>query len=116
MCFKLKENLLKARFFAVTYENSSKSLSKSNNMEITYAASFLRKFKNLEEELGDEIVEKTALFRSRANHRTLKVHKLHGELSNYLSFSVNYRVRIVFRWITKNNAFFTAIGDHDVYK
>ena len=46
----------------------------------------------------------------------LKVHKLNGKFEDYSSFSVNYKFRIVFRYISKNEVLFTDMGDHDIYK
>lgn len=84
-------------------------------LTIIYAPVFVRKFKKLEEPLQQEILEKIKLFHDRKNHRQLKVHKLHGRLAGCLSFSVNYRVRIVFEYVNKNSAALLDIGTHKVY-
>lgn len=65
--------------------------------------------------MADEFKEKIELFRVRDNHRQLKVHKLKGALSDKLSFSVNYKYRIIFIWISSDSAVLLAIGDHDTY-
>ncbi len=83
---------------------------------IEYAPAFLRQLKKSPLGLQEEAQEKIALFKSRSNHRQLKVHKLKGELAGKWSFSVNYRDRIVFKWLSDNEAGFLAIGDHDIYK
>ena len=85
-------------------------------IEISYAPTFLRQLKALSLELQEEVVEKTALFEDPRNHKVLKVHKLKGRLSGRYSFSVNYRYRIVFCYLSKNEAVLLAIGDHDVYR
>ncbi len=77
---------------------------------------FLRQMNRLEDDLVSEVHEKIALFKDIRNHTSLKVHKLHGPLSGWWSFSVNYRTRIVFRYDSKKVAVLLAIGDHDVYK
>lgn len=70
----------------------------------------------LEKSLQDEVFEKIELLKSTENHRVLKVHKLHGELRNCFGFSVNYKIRIVFEYESKNSVILLAIGDHDIYK
>jgi mRNA-degrading endonuclease YafQ of YafQ-DinJ toxin-antitoxin module len=70
----------------------------------------------LEEALTGEVFEKIELFKDTKNYKLLKVHKLHGKFSDCLSFSVNYKTRIVFEYETKNEVVFLAIGDHDLYK
>jgi plasmid maintenance system killer protein len=82
---------------------------------IEYAPAFLRQFKKLPAALQEEAQEKITLFKNRTNHRALKVHKLKGKLANKYGFSVNYRDRIVFKWLSDNEAAFLAIGDHSIY-
>lgn len=83
---------------------------------VKYAPAFLRKLKKLEPDLREEAIEKIALFASEENHKNLKVHKLKGRFDECYSFSVNYKTRIVFMHIAKNEAILLAIGDHDIYK
>lgn len=82
---------------------------------IEYAPAFLRQLKKLPPELREEAAEKIILFRNKSNHAQLKVHKLKGELAGRWSFSVNYRDRIVFKWLSDNAAGLLAIGDHSIY-
>lgn len=84
-------------------------------IEVGFKLSFIRQVKCLEENLRVEVLEKIELFKDRKNHRTLKVHKLHGPLANCWSFSVNYKIRIVFSYEAKSEAILLAIGDHSVY-
>jgi len=84
-------------------------------IEIEYAPAFLNQLKKLPRELQQEAIEKVAAFKSRSNHRQLKVHKLKGKLAGKWSFSVNYRDRIVFKWLSENEAGLLAIGDHSIY-
>lgn len=85
-------------------------------IEIIYKPSFIREFDALDKNLQDEILEKIELFKDTKNHKQLKVHKLHGHLRDKSSFSVNYKFRIVFSYISKKEVRFFTIGDHDVYK
>ncbi|MDQ1299995.1 MAG: Plasmid stabilization system [Patescibacteria group bacterium] len=85
-------------------------------MKIALAPQFRRQFKKLPRALQEEAVEKMELFRDTKNHLALKVHKLHGRLNSRLSFSVNYRYRIIFMWeVANESAIMLAIGDHALY-
>jgi len=83
---------------------------------ISFKATFVKQMNKLEKALAEEVFEKIDLFKDVKNHKLLKVHKLHGKLSNCFSFSVNYKTRIVFEYETKNEVVFLMIGDHDLYK
>jgi len=85
-------------------------------MEVYFKPTFGRQFKLLEEGLQEEILEKIELFKNSKNHKQLKVHKLKGRLSGRYSFLVNYKIRIVFNFISKRKAVLLAVGDHEVYK
>lgn len=86
-------------------------------MEVSFSPQFRRQFKKLEPSLQEEVLEKIELFESRKNHSFLRVHKLRGRLSGRMSFSVNYKYRIVFVWETKDKAaLLLAVGDHTVYE
>lgn len=85
-------------------------------LEIGFKPSFIRQFKQLEKDLREEVEEKIELLKNGENHKMLKVHKLHGHLSSAWSFSVNYKIRIVFEYETKSQITLLAIGDHEIYK
>lgn len=86
-------------------------------MEVAFAPQFRRQFKKLPKALQEEILEKIVLFRDIKNHSTLRVHALKGKLNKRLSFSVNYRYRVLFMWETRNtSAIFLAVGDHAIYE
>lgn len=85
-------------------------------LQIHFKSSFLRRLQRLDATLQDEVFEKIELFKDVKNHKILKVHKLHGDLSGCSSFSVNYKFRIVFEYESKNSTILLLIGDHDIYK
>lgn len=85
-------------------------------VEIIYLPVFLKRFKKLEPDLREEVIEKIELFKDSQNHERLKVHKLQGVLAGRYSFSVNYKVRIVFTRVSNREVAFLDIGDHDIYK
>jgi addiction module RelE/StbE family toxin len=85
-------------------------------IRIGFAPQFTRKFKALDSELQIEVKEKVELFKNPANHTQLKVHKLHGKLKNCCSFSVNYKIRVVFQYEDKKTITCLNLGDHEIYK
>ena len=85
-------------------------------MQIIYAPAFIKQFADFEELLKEEIRQKILLFQDAKNHRSLKVHKLHGLLKDRYSFSVNYNYRIIFKYLSKNEVAILAVGGHDIYK
>ncbi len=66
--------------------------------------------------LQDEVIEKIELFKNVDNHQRLEVHKLKGRLKKFYGFSVNYRDRIVFEYMSENEVALLAVGDHEIYK
>lgn len=85
-------------------------------LSVVYLPKFIKNYNNLEKALAEEVYEKIELFKDPANHNQLKVHKLHGKFSDRYSFSVNYKTRIIFRYISKKEVAFLTVGDHDEYK
>lgn len=85
-------------------------------IKIAYKATFVRQFDALDEGLQAEILERIEQLRDPRNHRQLKVHKLHGALKDRYSFSVNYKYRIVFSFVSKDEVALLTVGDHDVYR
>lgn len=84
--------------------------------KVAYTPYFIRQFKVLEISLQEEVLEKIELFKDKKNHRRLKVHKLTGRLSRRYSFSVNYKIRIVFSYLAKNEVVLLAVGSHIIYE
>ncbi len=85
-------------------------------MEVSLTPHFRRQFKKLPKALKEEALDKIELFSDLKNHSSLKVHKLKGPHSQHLSFSVNYKYRIVFTWeVLNQSAILIAIGDHTIY-
>ena len=83
-------------------------------IKIIYTPSFIRRYKKLSSRLKEEVKEKIKQFQSVGNHQGLKVHKLGGSLKNIFSFSVNYKVRVVFEFgRDKTSANLLLVGDHD---
>lgn len=85
-------------------------------ISIVYSPFFVRKYNKLEGGLQEDVIQKIALFNDKENHKMLNVHKLNGKFSEYFSFSVNYKFRIVFRYTSKEDVMFVDIGGHEIYK
>lgn len=86
-------------------------------MEIVYSSKFAREYKKLSKHLKDLAERQEAIFRIDPFDRRLRSHKLHGKFDEFLSFSVDYRYRIVFEFSKdKKTAYFHSVGDHDVYQ
>jgi len=84
-------------------------------MKVRFLPIFARHLNRLDPKLQLEAIEKIELFKDKKNHKQLKVHQLRGRLVGRYSFSVNYKTRIVFSYLSKNEAALLAIGDHAVY-
>lgn len=86
-------------------------------LDVEYAPRFLREYHTLEPRLQEEVREKVALFNDPKSHRHLKVHPLRGRMKGRWSFSVNYKYRIVFKYIGKGkkHAALLSVSDHATY-
>ncbi len=85
-------------------------------LDIGYKPSFIRQFNKLPKGLQDEVVKKIELFKNVDNHQHLEVHKLKGRLKKFYGFSIDYKNRVVFDYLSKNEVVLLAVGDHEIYK
>jgi plasmid maintenance system killer protein len=85
-------------------------------IDVLFKPKFIKRFGSLENALQEEILEKIELLKDSDNHKQLKVHKLHGVLKMYYSFSVNYEYRIIFEYLSKKEVALLSVGDHNIYK
>lgn len=85
-------------------------------IEIYFTKNFLKQSKLLPRDLQIEVSEKVESFKDKSNHNSLNVHKLHGRFKEKYSFYINYKIRVVFMWINKNEVALLVVGDHDLYK
>lgn len=84
-------------------------------MEVSFTRAFFKRLNKYEKEFRESIFEKIEEFKNQKNHEHLKVHKLHGKFSKFYSFSVDYKTRIVFEYVSKTEVALLSIGDHDIY-
>jgi len=77
----------------------------------------LRKIKNKDKILTNQISNKLKLFQVNAQHPSLRTHKLSGKMSNCWSISINKSLRIIYILLKSDEAYFIALGTHDeVYR
>jgi addiction module RelE/StbE family toxin len=72
---------------------------------------------NKDRRLAGIIQKQIVVFESNPKHPSLRLHKLSGNLDNMWSLSITRSIRMVYRLINKEIAYFVDIGTHDeVYK
>lgn len=66
---------------------------------------------------AEKIQRQIILFESNPQHPSLRPHKLSGTLDHMWSLSITLSIRMVFRLMSKDTAYFVDIGTHDeVYR
>ena len=80
---------------------------------IEFSSLFIKKYRNLETFLQDEVDEKVELLKHKKNHERLRVHKLGGRLKGIYSFSVSYKIRVTFSLAKRTVILLERIGTHD---
>ena len=84
--------------------------------EIYVDESFKRSFKKLIKnnfEIKIKFKEKLELLEEDIYHPFLKTHKLGGKVQDYMAFSVDYNIRVLFKLIDKKKVLLIDIGSHD---
>ncbi len=86
-------------------------------MKILYLPKFKKQYKRLPVKVKDLAEEREKIFRKNPFDSRLETHKLHGQLSSFLAFSINYEYRIIFDFADKkkNVVRFYFTGRHDLY-
>lgn len=88
-------------------------------IEIGYSSSFKKAFKKLLKaapEIEEKFWEKIDIFYENPFDIQLKTHKLSGKLKNLWSFSIDFSIRVIFCFESKDLVTFIDIGTHeDVY-
>lgn len=84
--------------------------------KIRYSVHFLRVAKKIKGLNKDKILKLELDFRKNPFNPKLKTHKLSGKLEGYWSFSINYQIRIMFKFDSEVSVIFLDIGSHDIYK
>lgn len=85
-------------------------------MRVAYSKKFVRSFKKLPPEIKARARAVDEIFRKDPTDRRLRLHKLHGDLEDFHSFSVDFSYRIIVEFKKSNIALFLDIGTHDLYE
>lgn len=83
--------------------------------EIIYSSHFARAIKKLPHGLLEEVTKREMIFRRDCFDPQLKTHKLRGSHKDHWSFSITYKHRIVFRFLSPDTVYFVDVGDHSIY-
>ena len=85
-------------------------------MEIRYRPRFKREYRKLSAVIRKQAVHVEKIFRDDPFDPQLRTHKLHGPLSDFYAFSIDYRHRIIFAFVDKKIVEFYSVGDHNIYE
>ncbi len=85
-------------------------------MEVVYSSKFEREYKKLPLNVKKLAETAESFFLNDPFDVRIKTHKLHGRLKDFYSFSIGYKYRIVFDYISKDMAHFHSIGNHNIYQ
>jgi len=84
-------------------------------MRIHYTPKFHKQYYKLNSDTQNLTDIKINLFKKTPFDPKLKIHKLHGNLSEFWAFSINYEYRIIVHFIDKGQVVFRSVGKHDIY-
>jgi mRNA-degrading endonuclease YafQ of YafQ-DinJ toxin-antitoxin module len=85
-------------------------------IEIVWGPKFKRVYKKKLKQypgIKRELSSALKLFIKDPFHPTLKTHKLGGPLKGNLAFSLGYDLRVVFKFLDKEEVFLETIGTHE---
>jgi mRNA-degrading endonuclease YafQ of YafQ-DinJ toxin-antitoxin module len=85
-------------------------------MEIYYSSEFKKRFKKLPSQIKAIAIDKEHFFRTNPFNPSLRTHKLAGRLHGLWSFSLDYKHRIIFRFLPDRTVLFISVGDHSIYR
>lgn len=84
-------------------------------MKIFYHPRFTHSYKKLSDAVKIRAEERELVFRRNPFNKLLRAHKLHGQLKDKWSFSVDNTYRILFEF-DNSDVIFLDVGDHKIYK
>lgn len=77
---------------------------------------FEKKFQKLSKNIQNIAAKKVLLFEENPRYPSLNTHKLKGVLSIFWSFSINEKIRIMFRFLKDNEVIYYDIDNHNIYR
>ncbi len=83
---------------------------------ILYSSKFVVELKKLPKDLFVLAARKEKIFKENPLHPSLRLHALHGKLSELWSISITGNYRIIFERQKNGDILFISIGKHDIYK
>jgi mRNA-degrading endonuclease YafQ of YafQ-DinJ toxin-antitoxin module len=86
-------------------------------IEVIWGSKFKRAYRKLilnNLEIDTIFWERVEIFQENPYHPFLKTHKLYGKLQDYMAFSIDYDLRVLFKFIDKTTVLLIDIGSHDV--
>jgi len=84
-------------------------------MLLHYTSHFLRNARKLSKSERSQLLKAVEKFENDPFAAALKTHKLQGNLNESWAFSVNYKLRVLFRFMEKNEALLYEVGGHSIY-
>jgi len=85
-------------------------------VSLYYTTKFKKKLKDFPTKERANFLKKFKTFLDDPFEPSLKTHKLAGKLDNYWSFSLNYNLRVLFRFVNDTAVELIDMGGHDIYK
>ena len=73
----------------------------------------LRKIKQKDSKLAKRIEKQLSLLQKNPKHHSLRLHELGGNLDNLWSISITKSIRMVYRHLEEDIAYFVKIGTHE---
>ena len=87
----------------------------ASKYQIYYTPTFRKQFNKIPKSIKLKAYKKESLFRNDPFTKSLKTHKLKGDLTGLWSFSINQKYRIIFEFSGKDTAHFHTVGGHEIY-
>jgi mRNA-degrading endonuclease YafQ of YafQ-DinJ toxin-antitoxin module len=85
-------------------------------LRIHVTSDFEKTYKKLPSNIRLLTEKKDKWFRANPFDSRLKTHRLKGELKGYWSYSVNYHIRVLFKFISAHEVIYYDIGTHEIYR
>lgn len=73
----------------------------------------LKKINQKNKQLSERIQKQLYLFSINPKHPSLRIHKLNANMSNLWSISITMSIRMVYRLLNEESAYFIKIGTHE---
>ena len=90
--------------------------SRTSDIQVSLTPQFHKKFKKLDLQLKAEARIRIKEFAENPDNPTLHAHPLNGNLKGVYSFSVNYKIRVLYQYLSNTEVALLTIGSHDIYK